>query len=360
MKDSSESVNVLEPPASRVESQESRAESRSWSGSRLSTLGSWLVLAALGGLAFWGHHTGWIVPSFAALTGSATKEKDDWCREHGVPESRCVECDSDLLPRGKDHGWCPKHGIPNCPFEHPEVAQLKQVPKITPADLERARRRLDFLPRPKNNEKCKLHHRRIQFASAAAVEKAGLGDPMPVWESPIVEAVSANGEITYDQTRVARLSARVPGTVWAVPKEVGEPVRRGEVLALVDAAEVGKAKAEFLQAIAQVRLRGKTYESLRSVATVVAELRVREAETALERGPDPAPGCAAGPGQPRSAGGRRGVEGPHGETDRGPRSVPRSAGFGLSIARPQNHDSQPSSCQGSPGRRGGSSRGGCG
>ncbi len=61
MKDSSESVNVLEPPASRVESQESRAESRSWSGSRLSTLGSWLVLAALGGLALGAPH-GWIVP----------------------------------------------------------------------------------------------------------------------------------------------------------------------------------------------------------------------------------------------------------------------------------------------------------
>ncbi len=289
MRDSPDRVNVLEPPA--FAGQHGSLPKPSLSSSPASkpaailvwlarSLPTGLVLAALGGLAFWGHHAGWTFPSFAMLTGSETKEKDDWCPEHGVPESRCVECDSDLLPRGKDHGWCRKHGISDCPFEHPEVAQLKQVPKITPADLERAERALAFLPRPENNSKCKLHHRRIQFASSEAVEKAGI-DVAPVWQAPVVEAVKANGEITYDQTRVARLSARVPGTVWVVPREVGDSVRRGEVLALVDAAEVGKAKAEFLQAIAQVRLRGKTLESLRSVATAVAEQRVREAETAL-------------------------------------------------------------------------------
>jgi cobalt-zinc-cadmium efflux system membrane fusion protein len=58
-------------------------------------------------------------------------------------------------------------------------------------------------------------------------------------------------------------------------------VRRGEVLALVDAAEVGKSKAEFLQAITQFRLRGKTLDKLRSAGMSVAERRVREAESAF-------------------------------------------------------------------------------
>jgi cobalt-zinc-cadmium efflux system membrane fusion protein len=184
------------------------------------TIPTVFVLAALGGLTYWGHHTGWTVPTFAALTGGQTKDRDDWCDAHGVPESQCVECNADLLPRGKDYGWCRKHGIPDCPFEHPEVAQLKQPPKISSADLKRAQRALAFLPRMENNKRCKLHHRRIQFASLAAVEKAGI-EVAPVWEAPVVEAVSANGEITYDQTRVARLSARVPGTVWYVPKQLG-------------------------------------------------------------------------------------------------------------------------------------------
>jgi len=53
--------------------------------------------------------------------------------EHGVPESECVECNPGLLPRGKDYGWCKRHGVFNCPLEHPEVAQLKTRPKVTPA-----------------------------------------------------------------------------------------------------------------------------------------------------------------------------------------------------------------------------------
>ncbi len=289
MMENSNPTNVLEPVGpTRQQTPFPAADRNDAPASRRTGVLAWLgraiptaiVLAALGGLAYWGHHTGWAVPTFAALAGSGVKEKDDWCGEHGVPESQCVECNADLLPRGKDFGWCRKHGIPDCPFEHPEVAQLQQPPKISPADLERARRALSFLSRPENNSKCKLHHRRIQFASLAAVEKAGI-DVAPVWEAPVVEAVSSNGEITYDQTRVARLSARVPGSVWWVPKQVGDPVRRGEVLALVDAAEVGRAKAEFLQAVTQFRLRGKTYESLRSLSTAVAQQRVREAETAL-------------------------------------------------------------------------------
>lgn len=281
-------MNTLEPdtiaeqiaPLSPPETERRGRTASGFVSWLLCALPTVFVLAALGGVAYWGHRTGWTIPTFADLTGGAGKEKDDWCGEHGVPETRCVECNADLLPRGKEHSWCRTHGVADCPFEHPEVAQMRQPPKITQADLERAQRALDFLPRPENNSKCKLHYRCIQFASKEAVEKARI-DVAPVSEAPVVEAVSASGEINYDQTRVARLSSRVPGTVWSVLRQVGEPVRRGEVLALVDAAEVGKAKAEFLQAVAQFRLRAKTYESLRSLSTAVAEQRVREAEAAL-------------------------------------------------------------------------------
>jgi cobalt-zinc-cadmium efflux system membrane fusion protein len=215
--------------------------------------------------------------------GSAAKEKDDWCAEHAVPESQCVECNPDLLPRGKEFGWCKRHGVSECPFEHPEVAQLKGRPQVTPADLSRAQRALDLAPRPENNSKCKLHRRRIQFASQEAVEKAGL-DIAPVWEAPVVEAVSANGEVTYDQTRVARLSARVPGTVWRVDRVVGQAVRRGDLLALVDAAEVGKAKGELLQAVAQVDVRTQTLDRMRPAyeSGAVPEARMRETEAGLQ------------------------------------------------------------------------------
>lgn len=238
-----------------------------------------LVVAGLAGAAYWGHRTGWTLPKFSALTGAAA-EPDDWCAAHGVPESICVECRQGLMAPEPDFGWCKVHGVPNCPWEHPEVAQVEGRLAVAPADRQRAERALAFAPRTENNSKCKLHQRRIQFASAEAVEKAGI-EVEPVERGAVIEAVTANGEVTYDQTRVARLSARAPGTVWRVYKQAGDPVAAGEVLALVDAAEVGRAKSEFLQALTQADLKARTLDGLRAAYGAVAERTVREAEAAL-------------------------------------------------------------------------------
>jgi cobalt-zinc-cadmium efflux system membrane fusion protein len=240
-----------------------------------------LIVFALGGLAWWGHQTGWKLPPFAELTGKGGEGKDDWCDAHAVPETLCVECNPDLLPRYRNYGWCRVHGVHECPLEHPDVAQVKYVPRVTPADLERARRSLEFADRPVNSSRCKLHSRRIQFASEAAVARAGV-EVAAAWESPVAESVAANGEITYDQGRVANLSTPVSGRVWHVVQEVGRPVKKGDVLALVDAAEVGKVKADFLQALAQIDLRAKTVERLRPLGGgAVAAAQVQEAEAAL-------------------------------------------------------------------------------
>jgi cobalt-zinc-cadmium efflux system membrane fusion protein len=248
----------------------------------LSSIPTAVVLAALAGLGYWGHHTGWHVPKLSGLAGNGQQEKDDWCEAHGVPESQCVECRPGLLPRPKDYGWCKKHGVPNCLFEHPDLAELKPLPTITQRDLDRADRAIAFAARTENNKKCKLHERRIQFNSVQAVDKLGL-EVEPVWTAPMVEALVGNGEITYDQMRTARLSARVPGSVFQVCKQAGDPVRRGEVLALVDAAEVGKAKAELLRALVDYRLRNKNYEGLSQLQRdkLVSPRSIREEETAL-------------------------------------------------------------------------------
>ena len=46
-----------------------------------------------------------------------------WCKEHGVPESVCAQCDSKLVPDFKAKGdWCGKHNRPDsqCFVCHPE------------------------------------------------------------------------------------------------------------------------------------------------------------------------------------------------------------------------------------------------
>lgn len=120
----------------------------------------------------------------------------------------------------------------------------------------------------------------IEFDSPAAVDDAGI-TIQPAWAGPITDAVEAPGEVRFDPARVARLGARAAGPVWRVVKVAGDPVAAGEVLALVDAADVGRAKADFQQALVQVRLRETTLANLRASGTGVSAQQVREAEAAL-------------------------------------------------------------------------------
>jgi len=238
-----------------------------------------VVMALLAGLGLYGHHSGWKLPKFSTLAGAASATRDDWCEEHSVPESQCVVCNPGLLPGGKDYGWCQDHGVHNCPLHHPDVAQLKQTPAISQADFDRAARALAAAERPTNNSVCKNYQRPIQFASLEAVEKAGV-DVELVERQPITESIKANGEISYDQTRFANLSSRVPGTVCRVEKNVGDQVRAGEVLAVVDAVEVGRAKTELIRALAEETLREKTLIRLTSLSStgIVPGRRTQEAE----------------------------------------------------------------------------------
>ncbi len=208
---------------------------------------------------------------------------DGWCKEHNVPEAECIECNTKLVPAVTDYGWCAEHGIAECPLHHPDVAQLKSIPTVSEADIERATRALALLPRQENNSRCKHYQRRIQFASTEALDKAGI-DIAVAQESPVVEAVSANGEVLYDQMHLARLASRVTGTVWRVEKQVGDLVHKGDTLALVDSAAVGKSKSDFLQAISQLRLAGTNVERLKPLARdgAVAGKLLLEAEAALQ------------------------------------------------------------------------------
>ncbi|HUY32378.1 MAG TPA: efflux RND transporter periplasmic adaptor subunit [Pirellulales bacterium] len=242
-----------------------------------------LVVAALGGIAYWGHRADWTVPKFSALVGGGPVDAEAWCKEHNVAESECIECDASLLPPENDYGWCKEHGIAQCSLHHPDVAQLKDIPSVSPELSDRATRALALLPRPENNSRCKLHRKRIQFASAEAADKAGV-DIDVAQERPVVEAIAASGEVIYDETRMAHLASRAAGTAWSVASQLGDQVGKGDVLALIDAAEVGRAKGELVQAVAQWRLKKTNVDRMKPLAAdqTVSGRQFREAQAALD------------------------------------------------------------------------------
>lgn len=239
-----------------------------------------LVFAALGGIMFIGHETGWKLSKFSDLRGTATPVTDDWCDEHLVPESGCIECRPELLPKREPFEFCQQHGVTDCVNHHPEIAQVKGEPHLPQYDTVAA---IDLLPRPTNNSLSTLHESRVQFASIDSFNKTGIEVDI-VGERPMADIITANGELIFDPTRVGHLATRTAGTVAAVYKTVGDRVSAGEVLALIDAAQVGQAKSQFLQALVQRQLRAKTVGRLRPIADggAVSERTMDEAESALQ------------------------------------------------------------------------------
>jgi membrane fusion protein, heavy metal efflux system len=112
--------------------------------------------------------------------------------------------------------------------------------------------------------------------SAEAIQKSGI-ETAPVEERPMVQYVHAHGTFDYDQTRYARLSPRAAGVVWQVYRQAGDAVRRGDLLAVVESAEVGKAKAAFLLSLVQSENKEKALQGVRDASTSVPAWSQREA-----------------------------------------------------------------------------------
>jgi membrane fusion protein, heavy metal efflux system len=270
-----EGPNVLQPASTAPEPAPSRPTFGEWLRRSVPTA---LVVVTLVGVGVWGRATDWTIPKFSSLVGGAAAEEAAWCEDHNVPESICIECNKSLVAPEPDYGWCKEHGVANCPYEHPDIAQLKNLPTVTADELESAERALNLRAREENNSRCSLHLHRIQFASLQAMAKAGI-DIAVVERRPVLEAVVANGEVTYDETRMAHLSSRVAGSVWHVQKEVGDQVKRGEVLAVIDAGLVGIAKSAFVRAVSEMRLKQTEDARLRPLAKIgaVSDRELREA-----------------------------------------------------------------------------------
>lgn len=134
-------------------------------------------------------------------------------------------------------------------------------------------------PKASVESSCSLDRTRIKLKSADIAPRMGL-KTASVERRPLRATVTAPAELDYDQTRLTRLSSRVQGAVVRVEKEAGNSVRAGEVVALIDAAEVGKAKADLMQAVTQLDLKQQALDSLKVVADAVAGKQLREAESA--------------------------------------------------------------------------------
>ena len=196
-----------------------------------------LVFAVLSGIGYWGYVFHWTIPQFSELVNAA-----DGAAQPGDVTSIFETNLSPVVP----------------------PAQADANPEREPAE-------------PKDDDKLPP----VRFASAEAVVKTGIELGAAEYRK-MDEFVVANGVVGYDRTRLAELSVRVPGRVWRVEKHIGHSVRKGDVLAVVESAEVGRAKSDFVEALILHRLAEQTAARLTEVPDVVTIRAIHEAKGKCE------------------------------------------------------------------------------
>lgn len=120
----------------------------------------------------------------------------------------------------------------------------------------------------------------VRFRSQAALERSGI-EVVPVDKRPVVSELLCNGVVAYDERRIAQLSTRVSGSIWRVEKRLGDHVHKGDVLLIIDSQEVGRLKAEFLNALVAYESRREQFAILEEVKSAVMGRQIREAKAAM-------------------------------------------------------------------------------
>lgn len=194
---------------------------------------------------------------------SAFKAENDWCAEHALPESQCLACHPELANArrtgadadphdGHDHGpgEGERHGSP---FDLPERPlgglasdAANTVEPFIPVSEPPRRSRAPSVT-------CSTDRLRVRFTSAEIARRAGLRIER-VTEQPFAQNIVCNARLDHDRNHYSEVSSRVPGVITEVRTDLGERVEAGDVLALVDSADLAAAKAEFLQSVALVAL----------------------------------------------------------------------------------------------------------
>lgn len=223
------------------------------------------VVAALAAAFWWGHSTNWRAPRISAIVHDRDDDDDRPRKADPAP--------ADASPRA----WCEKHNLPEeqCVHCHPELA----VKSAKSDELQPIAVQFDPAFRQAHDPKsCKYLHATVRLASDEAQLHSGI-QVEPAREIPVAATVAANAVLEFQPNRIARIGPRLGGILWKSFKEHGDEVKAGELLALVEVPDVGKAKADFLQAVMQLESRNRARDALR--VGVVPDRAVNEAEAAV-------------------------------------------------------------------------------
>jgi cobalt-zinc-cadmium efflux system membrane fusion protein len=106
----------------------------------------------------------------------------------------------------------------------------------------------------------------------------------PATSVELAETLRLPARVTLDEHRVARIGPSVNGRVIEIMAFIGQYVRRGDLLAVIDSTELGRTQAAYLKSMTQVNLHRLAVDRARRLlqADVISAAELKERESQLE------------------------------------------------------------------------------
>ena len=183
------------------------------------------------------------------------------CEEHGVPESLCVQCNPSLATAFKERGdWCTEHNLPEsqCTICNPSLRQSWMQDAGSTANqnaLEEAM--CEHGIRTIECDHCRYEIGVVKLQPSVA---KALIETAVVQNVEQTKTLRLTGQVQLDKTRVVDVVPTGGGQVKRVEKLLGQDVAKGDVLAVIHSADLGQAKAQFLEVQARLELATSTFE----------------------------------------------------------------------------------------------------
>jgi cobalt-zinc-cadmium efflux system membrane fusion protein len=230
---------------------------------------------------------------------AASDGDPDWCPAHGVPRALCTRCDPALVG---SIAMCPRHPVPAalCTVCRPELrANFKLCARHglplafcalgdcgagAPFCAVHGKDCKDPRCGERSGEAAASALPRVRLASPKVAARAGI-ETAPAAEADSARVLAAPGEVVYDETRLARIRSPVGGVIREVLLKDGDPVEAGGAILVLDSAELGERKADYLAAAPLVGFWARTLERNRLLGEqqAVPVRAVQEAEAELRR-----------------------------------------------------------------------------
>ena len=198
----------------------------------------------------------------SAPARAAAAPVKDWCKGHGVPESKCTICNPSLVAGYKASGdWCAEHQLPEsiCPRCNPKAAA---EPAAEAGDDESA----------------------VRLASVAMEEAAGI-QTVKARLASAAPRVQCTARVSFNRDRVAEVRSAIPGIVRRVRVALGADVKKGAALFDLESTRAGEAQGALQRAVARVRTATANLQRQRGLRAegIAAARTVELAEQELAR-----------------------------------------------------------------------------